>query len=491
MKHIALLSLAAASVASAQSIKPRPLGPVQATSLEVLGSPTVARALPNGSVIVNDVLRRRLLLLDPTLQKVTVIADSTSGATNGYGPRAGALIPYVGDSTLFLDPVAGSFVVIDPAGKPTRVMSPPRPNDNGAISNFGNGFPGFDAKGRMVYRTNYPVMPFQTRDGNVQMPTRPDSAPLIRVDLDTRRADTLTAIRTPKMLSSSITLPNGGQSMMMTQAPLSTIDDWAVLSDGTIAVVRGRDYRIDFIQADGTKRTTDKLAFDWKRLSDDDKLALIDSIQKARAANAAGGGPGGPQVMFGGGDMRIVMGGGGRGDMAGAERMAVGAMAAASMPAPAPVTGAAPAASSSTTTTGTAASSGSAGSSAAGSSAAGTTNTATPNANGGAAAAGAPAGAPQLPSIPAPAIADMPDYMPAFTQTSARADADANLWIRTTTPGAQPGNVVYDVINSQGVVVDRVDVPKGMQIIGFAKGGIVYLSQREGYQYRVLKASVK
>ena len=96
-----------------------------------------------------------------------------------------------------------------------------------------------------------------------------------------------------------------------------------------------------------------------------------------------------------------------------------------------------------------------------------------------------------MPSVPAPAIADMPDYMPPFTQTSARADADANLWIRTTTPGAQPGNVVYDVINSQGVVVDRVDVPKGMQIIGFAKGGIVYLSQREGYQYRVLKASVK
>jgi hypothetical protein len=483
MKRIILLSLAAASVASGQSIKPRPLGAVQATSKELLGNPTLARALPNGSVIVNDVARRRLLLLDPSLQDYTVIADSTSGATNGYGPRPGALIPYVGDSTLFLDPAAGSFIVIDPAGKATRVMSPPRPNDNGQISNFNNGFPGFDAKGRMVYRTNYPVVPFQTRDGNIQMPPRPDSAPLLRVDLDTRRADTIAAIRTPRMISNSITLPNGGVSTMMMQAPLSTIDDWAVLSDGTIAVVRGRDYRIDFIQPDGSKRVTEKMAFDWKRLSDDDKLALIDSIQKSRAAGPAGGG--GPQVMFGGGQT-IVMGGGGRGDMVGMERMAVGAMAAsaASIPAPSPVTGAAPPASSTTTAQGAASASSS--TSASGAQPAGASNAASS-----ATAAGGPAANPMMPTIPAPAIADMPDYMPAFTQTSARADADANLWIRTTTPGAQPGNVVYDVISSQGMLVDRVDVPKGMQIVGFAKGGIVYLSQREGYQYRVLKASIK
>ena len=91
-----------------------------------------------------------------------------------------------------------------------------------------------------------------------------------------------------------------------------------------------------------------------------------------------------------------------------------------------------------------------------------------------------------MPAIPAPSVADLPDYMPAFTQTSARPDADANLWVRTTTAGSLPGNVVYDVINNQGVLVDRVDVPKGMQIVGFAKGGVVYLSQREGYGYRVL-----
>ena len=437
MKRIGLLSLSllAVSTASAQSIRPRPLGAVQHTSKELLGNVTLARALPNGSVIVNDVFRRRLLLLDPSLENLTVIADSTSGAVNGYGQRPAALIPYVADSTLFLDATAGSFLVIDPAGKVARVMSPPRPNDNNVIANFANGFPGFDSKGRMVYRTNYPIVPGQARDGSLQMPVRPDSAPLLRVDLDTRRADTVAAVRTAKFISNTITLPSGGTSMMQTQVPLATIDDWAVLSDGTIAIVRGADYKVDFLLPDGSKRTSPKISFDWRRLDDEAKLFLIDSIVKARAAGPQGPG-GGPVTMMSGGPV-MVMGGGGGGGRGDVERMTV--------------------------------------------------------VSGAAMAAGGPGGpgGPGAITLPAPVAADLPDYMPAFTSTSARPDADGNLWIRTSTPGSEPGNFVYDVINNQGNLVDRVDVPKGMTIIGFGKGGVVYLSQREGYGVRVLKASIK
>jgi hypothetical protein len=80
--------------------------------------------------------------------------------------------------------------------------------------------------------------------------------------------------------------------------------------------------------------------------------------------------------------------------------------------------------------------------------------------------------------------------MPPFVGTSARPDADGNLWIRTTTPGAESGNVVYDVISSDGKLVDRVDVPKGMSIVGFGKG-VVYLSERVGYAYTLHRASIK
>jgi hypothetical protein len=373
-------------------------------------------------------------------------------------------------------------------------MSPPRPNDNIALGSVLNGFPGFDAKGRMVYRTNYPMQPVMTRDGGMQMPTRPDSAPLLRVDLDTRRADTIASIRTAKFINNTITLPNGGTTTMASPVPLSTIDDWAVLSDGTIAIVRGRDYRVDFIGPDGTKRSSDKINFDWKRLTDDDKLALVDSIQKARTAGPAAGGPmmvsGGMSITMNSG-MAVGGGGGGRtvimGDMVSREAAAAGVAAAAAA--------APPPAAASTTASGSSAagSSGSGGSSTASGGGSAPTNSNAPAA--GATPAGSAAGATpsgfSVPALPAPAIADMPDYMPAFAATSARADADGNLWIRTTTPGLEPGNVVYDVINNQGALIDRVDVPKGMTIIGFAKGGTVFLSQREAYAFRVLKASIK
>ena len=34
--------------------------------------------------------------------------------------------------------------------------------------------------------------------------------------------------------------------------PMPIVDDWAVLSDGSIAIVRGQDYHVDFLNADGT-----------------------------------------------------------------------------------------------------------------------------------------------------------------------------------------------------------------------------------------------
>jgi hypothetical protein len=76
--------------------------------------------------------------------------------------------------------------------------------------------------------------------------------------------------------------------------------------------------------------------------------------------------------------------------------------------------------------------------------------------------------------------AELPDYRPAFMQGAARADADGNLWVRTTS--VRSGGVtgpIYDVIDSRGELVDRVQIPAGRQIVGFAKGGVVYMAARD------------
>ncbi len=67
----------------------------------------------------------------------------------------------------------------------------------------------------------------------------------------------------------------------MTALPMATVDDWAVTSDGRIAIVRGRDYHVDWLGADGGWTSTPRVAFAWERLDDERKTALIDSVQAA------------------------------------------------------------------------------------------------------------------------------------------------------------------------------------------------------------------
>ncbi|MEP6766703.1 MAG: hypothetical protein ABJB66_20475 [Gemmatimonadaceae bacterium] len=44
--------------------------------------------------------------------------------------------------------------------------------------------------------------------------------------------------------------------------PIAAIDDWAVLSDGTVAFVRGGDYHIDWLTTAGAVRASPRLPFE-------------------------------------------------------------------------------------------------------------------------------------------------------------------------------------------------------------------------------------
>src|SRR3954467_12165908 len=100
---LAIIALAALnSLASAQSLPPiRQLGPVTAVAKEPLGAVSSIRHLPDGRVLVNDIIGRRVVMFDSTLSTITLIADTTSATASAYGPRPGGLIAYRGDSTLF------------------------------------------------------------------------------------------------------------------------------------------------------------------------------------------------------------------------------------------------------------------------------------------------------------------------------------------------------------------------------------------------------
>lgn len=442
---IALIAGATAADAQQQPLPPlRPLGPVLATSVEPMSSVSQVRALPGGRVLVHDLTGRRVLLFDSTFAHATVVADTTSATGNAYGSRLGGLIAYRGDSSLFVDPQSISMLVIDPNGKIIRTIAAPLPNEVNALIGGQNGTPGFDAQGRLVYRAQFrptaAMMRGRGGDGKFQMPQLPESSYVVRVDLKTRKVDTAATFRIPK-INLNVTNDDNGRVMVTTTVnPIPWTDDWALLSDGTLAVVRGQDYRVDFVSADGKVAAGPKMPFDWQRLTDEDKVAIIDSTKtamenlrdaqmaqnaaanpeaaKADSASKAGGRQ---RVQADGGNMTITFNsrGGGPGDPGGP-------------------TG--------------------------------------------------PIGF-TLPPLQFVTPSEMPDYRPVFRQGSARGDADGNLWIRTSK--VVNGATEYDVIDNTGALKDRVLVPPGRVIAGFGPGGMVYMGVVDGMTTKLERAKIK
>src|SRR5437868_8322012 len=424
MKKLYVLPVVIAGVASAQQQPPiRQLGPVSAKSTVTWNFISSVRALPGGRVLVNDVVGRKVVLLDSTLAQLSVVADTTSATATAYSGRIASIIPYRADSTLFVDPQSMSMMVIDPNGKMTsRVMALPRSEDAGMLGGALGATAALDAKGRLVYRVPFRFVrngpPPSGTNGMPMMPTPPESAMIVRVDLASRQLDTVGIIKIPKMNVQMSQDDKGNMRMNMEMNPLPTVDDWAVLSDGSVAFVRGRDYHVDFVNADGSKTSAPKIPFEWQRLSDEDKVAFIDSVKAARARLAAtapagptpAGSPAGPAggSPDGGGATRVVvqMGpdGGGRGGAGGFN------------------------------------------------------------------------GQPQMNFV---SPSELPDYKPPFFANSVRADASGNIWVRTIPTRQIPGGPVYDVINREGKLVDRVQVPVGRTIIGFGSDGAVYLVTRD------------
>ena len=109
----------------------RPLGPIVRVSKDSLAYIEQIRVLSDGRVLANDTRARRVVLFDSTLGSFLVVADTTSQTTKAYGARGGSLFPFLGDSSLFADYASLSFLVIDPGGKIARVMAAPRGSDGG------------------------------------------------------------------------------------------------------------------------------------------------------------------------------------------------------------------------------------------------------------------------------------------------------------------------------------------------------------------------
>jgi hypothetical protein len=477
----------------------RRIATAQAVSTEELGAVNSVLELSDGRVLVNDGSRRRLLLMDTTLKTVQVVLDSLAEVANTYGTRPGTLIPYRADSVLFVDPVSYAVLVLDPAARIARVRSIWRVQDTYLFTNPGAyyGWPRVDAKGRIIYRV--PAQPAPPKvappAGVPYFPPDPDSAFIAGIDLDSRKLDTLGVIRIPKNIYQIKQTAEGYFSITSTVNPLPSTDDWAVLPNGTIAFVRGRDYRIEYLHPDGTWSSSQKLPYEWQRLGDEDKQKVVDSVREANTRQQMSGYVAQmirwanvynkpypstfkvpdtftPQqgLMK---DWKFPPG------MKFPPNYIYGCP-----PGVEPTMTPLPAA-----TTEAAAKSGDAKAPPAGMPALPQGMNFGPP--------GSPAGVPSC--IPQPIMigggiappppqmreinvipaVELPDYRPPIAQGATRADADGNLWIRTIPPKPVPGGPVYDIVSEKGELTDRLQLPPGYTLVGFGKGKVVYLSMRD------------
>jgi uncharacterized membrane protein YgcG len=423
-------SLVTQSLSAAAQTGPQPSVPVRALSTpEAVSSGTFGtilgvRALPDGNVLVNDAQRRRLLLLDRELKIKQVVLDSANAGGQSYGRRASPLIAFTGDSTLFVDGASSSLLVIDPKGAVARVMAAPRPAD---LRFLAGGSSGVDRDGNLIYQVFNTGQP-QAAMGSSGVAAPADSHAIVRAVLATGAVDTLARAKVAAVQRFVASRDDNGQvALRRTVNPAPQIDEWAVLSDGTVAVVRGTDYHVDWILPSGERRASPKLPFDWKRLTDADKQALIDSAKAAESSTSGRGpdgmgdaaitittrasGAGGGGVSGGGGSSSVTFGSGGA---------SVGGDGAVSQ----------------TTTR------------------------------------------PQL-VTDYPPLSAMPDYRPPVRSGAARGDMDGRLWILPSTSAQSlEGELVYDVVTPRDDRVERIRLPKGRVIAGFGPGGVVFLMHR-------------
>ncbi|MEP6780608.1 MAG: hypothetical protein ABJC26_12010 [Gemmatimonadaceae bacterium] len=249
--------------------------------------------MPNGKILIHDISHKRVLVLDSTLSQVTVSADSlgTNGTKYPNAYFGTQLIPYLGDSTLFTDREAGAFVVIDPNGKFTRAMAHPKASDLISLQLQNAGVEGVDNLGRLIYRDTRPAERPKAAPGKTPPLNTRDTIQILRADFSFRTIDTIASFTIAKSQSPQITVgPDGKNQSVEVINPLPTgPDDWGVMSDGTVAVIRSHDYHIDFTFSDRRTLSSDKLPFDWRRLTDEDKMRRVDSTKHVMDSLIASG----------------------------------------------------------------------------------------------------------------------------------------------------------------------------------------------------------
>jgi hypothetical protein len=235
------------------------------------------RELRDGRVVVSDIREKSVQLVD--LKKQTTTRIGREGSGPGEYAMPARLLALPGDTSVVYDPLNRRFLVIGPDGKAGPFVSYEADAPGGGPVRIASGARYTDDRGRLYSQgANYRIGP----NGE---PSTADTAPIIRFDRATKKTDTLAWVRTPP---TQIRTSQGGTNVSIRAGggnPFVAVDDWAVTPDGRVAVVRTKDYHVDWYAPNGQRTSGAAVAYEKLKVTEDDKKAF-------RERRATGGGVG-------------------------------------------------------------------------------------------------------------------------------------------------------------------------------------------------------
>lgn len=256
---------------------PRVLDKPQAELAEPFTNVGSVRELSDGRVLVVDNGDRALYAVDFKAGTSTQISRPGSGPAEYRTP--GLLLPLAsGDTTLLTDPGNSRLLVLGPDAQPVTVVNDAWPLPNGGR---GTRLPrAIDAKARGYFLSSASALTAPpTTGGEIKSP---DSLALVRAARGSTTEELLGYVHmAPRRIS---TTAKDGQltSVNIMVAPFPAQDGWQAFADGAVAIVRVRDYRVDWVLPDGRRVAGSPIGFVPVRVTD------LDKQQREAGAGARG-----------------------------------------------------------------------------------------------------------------------------------------------------------------------------------------------------------
>jgi len=246
------------------------LGPPTATLTHEFTQLRGVRELPDGRLLVSDRLEPALYVVDLRTGRATRIGREGSGPEEYRMPST--LLPLPGDSTLLADEGNARFMIIGPDLKVHRSMPTQRP---GLV--YSPWPRATDRQGRLYFQ----VPAWASGPEGIE----DDSVHVARLDLRTGKLDTLARARRPTEPRVKYGLPYVG---------FAPQDVWQATPEGRIALVRSRDYHVEWREPDGRVTRGPAVAYTAVPVTERDRVDYMRTFLENSGVGGRGSGSNNP-----------------------------------------------------------------------------------------------------------------------------------------------------------------------------------------------------